>query len=150
MPKPPETASQAAVLGERRQLTILFCDLVNYTPLSEELDAEELASLIIEYQNSGQRIFERSGGYVAQFLGDGLLVYFGYPHAHEDDADRGVRSALELLSDLDRINQTLAPAAHTQLAARIGIHTGPAVVGQSANSERSVIFGEAVNLASRI
>ncbi len=80
---------------------MLFCDLVDSTQTSAALEAEEVASLIIEYQEMGARIFARYGGYIAQFLGDGLLVYFGYPEAHEDDAERSVRSALELLSDLE-------------------------------------------------
>jgi class 3 adenylate cyclase/tetratricopeptide (TPR) repeat protein len=144
------SGSEPPMVGERRQLTILFCDLVNYTPLSEVLDGEELASLIIDYQEAGQRIFQRYGGYIAQFLGDGLLVYFGYPEAHENDAERSVHSALELLSDLDRISQTFWARNGVRLTARVGVHTGPAVVGQSARTERSVVFGETINIASRI
>ena len=147
---PDNRAYQVPVVGERRQLTILFCDLVEYTPLAEKLDAEELASVVIEYQEVGRRIFERYGGYVAQFLGDGLLVYFGYPEAHEDDPERAVRAALDLLDEIDLLNKSLGPGKGVRLAARIGIYTGPSVVGRSATSERSVVFGETVNIASRI
>jgi class 3 adenylate cyclase/tetratricopeptide (TPR) repeat protein len=139
------------MVGERRQLTVLFCDLVNYTGLTESLDSEDVAELIIAYQEAGKRIFTKYGGYIAQFLGDGLLVYFGFPEAHEDDAVRSVTAALELLAELDHIRQTHAPGAEElRLEARVGIHTGAAVVGVSAGTERSVIFGETVNIAARL
>ena len=143
--------TETQMVGERRQLTVLFCDLVNYTGLTESLDSEDVAELIIAYQESGKRIFTKYGGYIAQFLGDGLLVYFGFPEAHEDDAVRSVAAALELLAELDHIRQTHAPGAEElRLEARVGIHTGAAVVGVSAGTERSVIFGETVNIAARL
>ncbi len=145
------TKPETQMVGERRQLTVLFCDLVNYTGLTESLDSEDVAELILAYQESGKRIFTKYGGYIAQFLGDGLLVYFGFPEAHEDDAARSVMAALELLAELDHIRQSHAPAAeHLRLEARVGIHTGAAVVGVSAGTERSVIFGETVNIAARL
>ncbi len=142
---------ETQMVGERRQLTVLFCDLVNYTGLTESLDSEDVAELILAYQEAGKRVFTRYGGYIAQFLGDGLLVYFGFPEAHEDDAARSVAAALELLAELDHIRQSHAPGAEQlRLEARVGVHTGPAVVGVSAGTERSVIFGETVNIAARL
>jgi predicted ATPase/class 3 adenylate cyclase len=143
--------SEPQMIGERRQLTVLFCDLVNYTGLTESLDGEDVAELILAYQDAGTRIFTRYGGYIAQFLGDGLLVYFGYPEAHEDDTSRAVGAALELLAELEHIRR--ARAADDQdfrFEARVGIHTGAAVVGLSAGTERAVIFGETVNIAARL
>jgi class 3 adenylate cyclase len=142
---------ETQMVGERRQLTVLFCDLVNYTGLTESLDSEDVAELILAYQEAGKRIFTKYGGYIAQFLGDGLLVYFGFPEAHEDDAARSVAAALELLAELDHIGKVHAPGAEDlRFEARVGIHTGPAVVGVSAGTERSVIFGETVNIAARL
>ena len=145
------TKPETQMVGERRQLTVLFCDLANYTGLTESLDSEDVAELILAYQEAGKRIFTNYGGYIAQFLGDGLLVYFGFPQAHEDDAARSVAAALELLAELDHIRQSHAPGAEDlKLEARVGIHTGTAVVGVSAGTERSVIFGETVNIAARL
>ena len=91
--KPPGTVS----LGERRQLTVMFCDLVGSTALSTLLDPEELHALLTTYRNTCCDVALRYEGHVAQYLGDGLMIYFGWPIAHEDDAERGVRSALEMV-----------------------------------------------------
>lgn len=79
--------------GERRQLTVMFCDLVNSTALSEQLDPEELREVIHTYQAASAEVIERLGGYIAQYVGDGLLIYFGYPFAHEDDPQRALQAA---------------------------------------------------------
>lgn len=138
------------VAGERRLLTLVFVDLVDSTRLSAAIDPEDLAALIIAYQEAGERIFSAYGGYVAQFLGDGLLVYFGYPQASENDPERAVRAALELLGELDAIRARKGGLDHVRFEARVGIHTGAAVVGPSPHAGRSMIFGEAINVASRI
>src|SRR3989442_10658803 len=93
-------ASEAAAAeAERRQLTVMFCDLVGSTTLSERLDPEELRDLLRDYQGRCARVVSRFGGHVAQYLGDGILVYFGYPEAHEDDARRAIETSLGILSE---------------------------------------------------
>ena len=98
---PPSASSvkseREAPAGERRQLTVMFCDLVGSTALSEQLDPEELQSVVRTYQEVSAQVIERYEGYIAQYLGDGLLVYFGYPQAHEDDAARAIRAGLEIV-----------------------------------------------------
>ena len=91
---PPDAGREA----ERRQLTVMFCDLVGSTALSAQLDPEELRAVVRAYQQTSAAVIERYGGYIAQYLGDGLLVYFGYPAAHEDDAARAVRAGLEIVA----------------------------------------------------
>lgn len=90
--------------GERRQLTVMFCDLVDSTALSTRLDPEDLRKVIRRYQDTCTEVIQRFDGYIAQYLGDGLLVYFGYPQAHEDDAARAVRTGLEIIQALQRFS----------------------------------------------
>src|SRR5713101_2983257 len=115
--------------AERRQLTVMFCDLVGSTALSERLDPEELREVVRAYQETCTGVIRQYDGHIAQHLGDGLLVYFGYPAAHEDDAQRAVRAGLEIIGALRE-----APLLNTQLQhpvqVRIGIHTGLVVVGE--------------------
>ncbi|MET0540288.1 MAG: adenylate/guanylate cyclase domain-containing protein [Variovorax sp.] len=138
--------------SERRFLTIVFVDLIGYTALSEELDPEDLGKLQRTYQMLALETMERYGGFVARFVGDGILVYFGYPRAHEHDAERAVRAALELLQRLRDV--TVDGAAHdSAFAARIGIHSGLVVVAQelmSSGARFAGIIGEAANLAARL
>ena len=133
--------------AERRQLTVMFCDLVGSTELAQRLDPEELRDINRAYQDAVTAAIERFGGYVARYMGDGVLAYFGYPEAHEDDAERAVRSALSVVADIPRLE------GRESLATRVGIATGPVVVGDligaSASQERAVV-GEAPNLAARI
>src|SRR3954471_15923464 len=110
--------------AERRYLSMMFVDLVGYTGLSEQLDPEDLAAVQHRYQHLALTVMERYGGFVANFAGDGILVYFGYPTAHENDAERAVRAGLELLDRLSRGDQGSSEAAGHQLASRIGVHTG--------------------------
>jgi class 3 adenylate cyclase/tetratricopeptide (TPR) repeat protein len=135
--------------AERRQLTVMFCDLVGSTALSGRLDPEELRDLIVEYQKACAEIVEQHEGRIAQFLGDGLLIYFGYPVSHEDDAQRAVRAGLGIIRAVANL-----PARNDQrLRVRIGIHTGLAVVGQSAgaiNSDPMAVAGETPNIAARL
>src|SRR5262249_20036300 len=93
----------AAAEAERRQLTVLFCDLVGSTALSSRLDPEDLRAVIAAYHRQATEVIQASGGFVAQYLGDGVLAYFGYPQAHEDDAERAVRAALSLADAIARV-----------------------------------------------
>ncbi len=138
--------------AERRQLTVMFCDLVDSTKLSSQLDPEDLREVVQAYQKTCTDVIERYDGYVAQLLGDGLLVYFGYPQAHEDDAHRAVRTGLGIFNAIGDLNQGLQQTRDIQLALRIGIHTGLVVVGQMGSTGRSeqLALGETPNVAARI
>nr|MDQ2999534.1 AAA family ATPase [Chloroflexota bacterium] len=142
----PEPISGQFPSGERRQLTVMFCDLVGSTALSEKLDPEELRSVLHDYRIRCGEVISRYEGFVARYVGDGILTYFGWPTAHEDDAERAVRAALE-------ITQTIKQASTTQkLSVRIGIATGPVVVGAQAGegSEAKLAVGSTPNLAARL
>src|SRR5262245_55265198 len=108
-PMPPVAPSGAPYTpdAERRQLTVMFCDLVDSTALSSQLDPEDLREVIRAYQATGAEVIQRYGGHIAQYLGDGLLVYFGYPQAHEDDAQRAVRTGIEMVEALRILNTRL-------------------------------------------
>jgi class 3 adenylate cyclase len=138
--------------AERRQLTVMFCDLVGSTYLSQRLDAEDLRSVVRSYQEAASRVIERYSGHVAQYLGDGLLVYFGHPQAHEGDAERAVRAGLEILAALGRLNDTLEPTHGIRLTARVGIHTGPVVIGEMGRGAKSetLALGGTTNIAARV
>ena len=129
VPAPPPAAS-APPEAERRQLTVLFCDLVDSTALSSQLDPEDLREVVRAYQDTCAKVIARFEGHIAQYLGDGLLVYFGYPLAHEDDAQRAVRAGLGIVEALGQLNTRLAQEQGVQLAVRLGIHTGLVVVGE--------------------
>src|SRR6266542_2606616 len=113
-------ASSSAAEAERRQLTVMFCDLVGSTALSERLDPEELRDLLRAYQDACARVIDRFDGYIAKYLGDGLLVYFGYPEAREDAADRAVRAGLGIVEEMARRDANLGGAKGVSLAARVG------------------------------
>jgi class 3 adenylate cyclase len=130
---PAESHSSEA---ERRQLTVLFCDLVDSTVLASQLDPEELREVVRAYQAACAKVIARFEGYIAQYLGDGLLVYFGYPLAHEDDAQRAVRAGLGMVEALGQLNTRLAQERGVHLAVRLGIHTGLVVVGEVGDSTR--------------
>ena len=117
-------ADPRAPEAERRQLTVLFCDLVDSTALASQLDPEELREVVRAYQDTCAKVIARFEGHIAQYLGDGLLVYFGYPLAHEDDAQRAVRAGLGMVEALGQLNTRLAQERGVQLAVRLGIHTG--------------------------
>jgi class 3 adenylate cyclase len=137
-------ASRPGGGAERRQLTVMFCDIVGSTALAERLDPEELRDLLQRYRRTCSEAVERYDGHVAQYLGDGLMVYFGWPTAHEDDPERGVRAALEMMEAVKDIGEV------SPLAIRIGLATGPVVVGDTANTEAKLAVGETPNLASRL
>src|SRR5262245_36229527 len=123
MPAPPP-ASFAPPEAERRQLTVLFCDLVDSTHLSSQLDPEEYRAVVRAYQAACTEVIRRYDGHVAQLLGDGLLVYFGHPQAHEDDAQRAVRAGLGILAAMTDLHTRFPHAHGRSLAVRLGIHTG--------------------------
>jgi class 3 adenylate cyclase len=131
-PKTPDSA-------ERRQVTVLFSDLVGSTALSARLDPEDLREVISAYQKCVAETVPRFGGFVAKYMGDGVLVYFGYPHAHEDDAERAVRAGMELVAAVSALK------AASPLQARVGIATGLVVVGDLVGSgeaqERGIVGG---------
>jgi class 3 adenylate cyclase/tetratricopeptide (TPR) repeat protein len=138
--------------GERRQLTVLFCDVADSTRLAGQLDPEDLRTVVLAYQATCVEVLQRFEGHVAQYLGDGLLVYFGYPQAHEDDAQRAVRAGLGILDAMGVLNTRLEQHQGVRLAVRIGIHTGPVVVGTMGSGGRheQLALGETPNLAARL
>jgi TOMM system kinase/cyclase fusion protein len=138
--------------AERRQLTVIFCDLVDSTKLSSQLDPEEYRDVVRAYQAACTEVIQRYDGHIAQLLGDGLLVYFGYPQAHEDDAQRAVRAGLGILNAMGALNQRLPQAKGIQLSLRMGIHTGLVVVGEmgGAGRQEQLALGEVPNLAARL
>ena len=149
------TASEAvrrAHEAERRQLTVLFCDLVGSTMLSGQLDPEDLRAVVRAYQETAAVVIQRYEGHIAQYLGDGLLVYFGYPQAHEDDAQRAVHTGVELVEAIGGLNTRLEASYGVQLAVRLGIHTGPVVVGDIGGGGRheQLALGETPNIAARL
>ncbi len=161
--------------AERRQLTVMFCDLVGSTALSAQLDPEELREVVRAYQQTSAAVIERFGGHIAQYLGDGLLVYFGYPVAHEDDAARAVRAGLAIIQALQRLSSpspsqgegwgegsafvqihpphpNTFPRGARGLKVRVGIHTGLVVVGEmgGGNRQEQLALGETPNIAARV
>ena len=142
-----------SVALERRYLTIVFSDLVGYTQLSEQMEPEDLRDLQLAYQREALKTMESYGGFVASYSGDGILVYFGYPTAHENDAERAVRASLELLKRVPALEAATGVGPATPLAVRIGVHSGLLVIGAELLSMGRTEFGvvgEAVNLASRL
>jgi class 3 adenylate cyclase len=138
--KPQDTA-------ERRQVTVMFSDLVGSTALSARIDPEDLREVISVYQKCVAETVQRFGGFVAKYMGDGVLIYFGYPQAHEDDAERAVRAGLELVAAVGGLK------THAPLQTRVGIATGLVVVGDligSGASQEQAIVGETPNLAARL
>jgi class 3 adenylate cyclase len=133
--------------AERRQVTAMFSDLVGSTALSARMDPEDLREVISAYQKCVAETVQRFGGFVAKYMGDGVLIYFGYPQAHEDDAERAVRAGLELVAAIGDLK------THTPLQARVGVATGLVVVGDligSGASQEQAIVGETPNLAARL
>jgi class 3 adenylate cyclase/predicted ATPase len=142
-----QPVSASPLQAERRQLTILFCDLVGSTALSKQIDPEQLREVMRDYQITCTGVISRYDGHVAQYLGDGLMVYFGWPRAHEDDAERAVRAGLEIV---DAVNGMQGPE---KMQVRIGIATGPVVVGETGAGDASVpkmAVGETPNIAARV
>ena len=152
----PQSLSSSLSQAERRQLTVMFCDIVGSTPLAEQLDPEEFREVIQAYQTLCEQQAHPLGGYVALYMGDGILFYFGYPIAYEDAAARAIRAGLGIISALPGLNtrlQTQLPLFEERpLQIRIGIHTGLVVVGEMGGSDyrAQVALGETPNIAARV
>src|SRR5271157_24141 len=141
-PKPHDAA-------ERRQLTVMFCDLVGSTAMSARLDPEDMRAIIAAYHKCCARLTEHNGGFVAKYMGDGVLAYFGYPQAHEHDAERAVRAGLAIVEAAPK----LETAAGGPLHVRVGIATGVVVVGDllgSGEAQERGVVGDTPNLAARL
>jgi len=142
--------------SERRQLTALFCDIVEYTPLSQALDDEEgLHEMVRAYRRTVSEVIVRWGGHVEFYAGDGVSAYFGYPQAHEDDAERAVRAGLEIVHALGAVGANEVPGSKrtlSTLVVRVGIHTGPVVVGELGSEDRAdkQPLGPTLNVAARL
>src|SRR5262245_12497196 len=138
--------------AERRQLTVMFSDLVDSTKLSSQVDPEEYRDVVRAYQRVCTDVIQRYDGHIAQLLGDGLLIYFGYPHAHEDDAQRAVRTGLGIIEAVGALNTRLGQDKGITLAIRLGLHTGVVVIGEMGGEGRQeqLALGEVPNVASRI
>src|SRR6516165_6191484 len=135
--------------AERRQLTVMFCDLVGSTALSSRLDPEDLRGIIAAYHRCCTELVKRNGGFVAKYMGDGVLAYFGYPQAHEHDAERAVRAGLNLVEAVPK----LATNAGSPLKVRVGMATGLVVVGDligAGAAQEQAVVGETPNLAARL
>jgi class 3 adenylate cyclase len=145
---PPLAIDKAAKdAAERRQVTVMFSDLVGSTALSARMDPEDLREVISVYQRRVAETVRQCGGFVAKYMGDGVLVYFGYPHAHEDDAERAVRAGLQLIAAVTALELPVP------LQTRVGIATGLVVVGDligSGEAQEHGIVGETPNLAARL
>jgi len=144
---PLATEEAATDTAERRQVTVMFSDLVGSTALSARMDPEDLREVIRAYQTCVADTVRRFGGFVAKYMGDGVLVYFGYPQAHEDDAEQAVRAGLGLVSAVSDLK------THAALQTRVGIATGLVVVGDligAGASQEQAIVGETPNLAARL
>ena len=136
---------EAAGAGERRYLTVMFCDLVDSTGIAAKLDAEEWRDLVGAYLDAASAAVTEMGGHVAKKLGDGLMALFGYPVAQENDAERAARAALAIQRALAELNRKNAGAGKPELTARIGLETGPAVVDAAGE-----IYGDVANIAARV
>ena len=148
----PPIAPLAPTGAERRQLTLLFCDLVDSVGLSNRLDPEDLRDVIAAYKRVCTHSIRRYDGHVARYVGDGILAFCGYPNAHEDDADRAIRAGRDLIEAVARLNDEL-DLGDFRLQARVGIATGLVVVGDLTTggvTEKDAVTGEAANLASRL
>jgi class 3 adenylate cyclase len=131
---------------------VLFCDLVDSTALSSQLDPEDLREVVRAYQATCAEVIQRFEGHIAQYLGDGLLVYFGYPQAHEDDAQRAVRTDLGIVEAMEALNRRLSQKQGICLAVRVGLHTGLVVVGEMGGGGRQerLALGDTPNIAARL
>lgn len=138
-PETPSSADESSATidqAERRRLTVLFCDLVDSTALTARFDPEDWSQIVTEYHNRATATVERFGGHVALYLGDGILAFFGYPLAHEDDPQRAVLAGLALVSAVEELNAESPRLRGWKLAPRVGVHAGPVVVaGSSPASE---------------
>ena len=155
-PQTPEPAGDAAApeegAADRRQITVLFCDIVGSTALSQRIDPEQLRDITKRYQQACTGVIQRYDGYVARYMGDGVLAYFGYPRAHENDAERAVRAGLDLVAAMNSLNHGTAEAG-SRIAVRVGIATGLVVAGDivgDGEAREQTVVGETPNLAAKL
>ena len=148
-PRGPSPTPSSTDAAERRQLTVMFCDLVGSTAISTRLDPEDMREVIAAYQKCVSETVRRFGGFVAKYMGDGVLAYFGYPQAHEHDAERAVRAGLAIVEAAPK----LQTAAGAPLHVRVGLATGIVVVGDllgSGEAQEREVVGDTPNLAARL
>ena len=151
--KAPTEAATGAASAERRQLTLMFCDLVGSTALSGQLDPEDLREVMQAYRDAAVSAITRYDGHVAKYLGDGILAYFGYPAAHDDDAARAVSAGLAIVETMPALEARVGRPRGVGIRCRVGIATGPVVVGEMGEGnqrESMAVVGEAPNLADRL
>ena len=149
----PKSDGQQTPYAERKQLTVLFSDLAGSTQLSEILDPEDMREILSDYQSVCTAIIKRYGGYVAKFLGDGVLAYFGYPEAHEDDPRRGVSAGLGIIEAMKSYSEKFQKKFGVETDVRVGLHTGLVVIGDMGGSEElesDAVVGKTPNLAARV
>ena len=141
-----QRARPVSAAGERRHLTVLFCDLVGSTQIAARLDPEEWREIVASYHRAATEAITRFAGHVAQYLGDGVMAYFGWPEAHDNDAERAARAGLAILDAISKLN---VQSSRPKLSARVGIDSGAVVVGASAGKNADV-FGDTPNIAARV
>jgi class 3 adenylate cyclase len=152
-PAPTNELATPSADAERRQLTVMFCDLVGSTELASRFDPEDLSEIIGRFRKACAQVITRYDGYIAKYMGDGILVYFGYPQGLERDAERAARSGLGIVAAIAELNEELRGQEGPELAVRIGIDTGPVVVGEVIGenySEELSVVGETPNIAARL
>src|SRR5215469_17130900 len=136
-------------IGERRHLTVLFCDLVGSTEISARLDPEDWREIEADYLGAVAEAITHFGGYVAKYLGDGVMAYFGWPEAHDNDAERAARAGLAIVDGVGEINSNQERTRLQKLSVRVGIDSGTVVIGRGGSSEAEV-FGDTANIAARV
>lgn len=148
----PAPASAPESDGERRRVTVLFCDLVGAAQLSERLDPEDMHRVVRAYQSAAESVIERHGGHIAQYLGDGLLVYFGYPEEREGSAKSAVLAALEIVQAVEGLASTQGAGGGVDIAARVGMHSGEGIAGDVGGrlKREQLVVGRAPNIAARL
>jgi len=148
-PSPKAPAGESGSDGERRHLTVLFSDLVGSTEISARLDPEEFRELVAGYHRAAAEAITRFGGYVAKYLGDGVMAYFGWPEAHDNDAERAARAGLAIVDGVAEMNSNQIRTIRQKLSVRVGIDSGTVVIGRGGGSEAEV-FGDTANIAARV
>jgi class 3 adenylate cyclase len=149
----PQEIAEPGAGAQRRHVTVMFCDLVESTPIAGALDPEDYRDILRAYHRACSSAIERYDGYTAQYLGDGLIAYFGYPRAHEDNAARGIHAGLEILDEIAALSERQHDLHGVALQVRIGLHTGVVVAGEMGAGETRdprAIVGETPHIAARL
>src|ERR1700704_357251 len=151
-PWAPSADDDDRIDAQRRHIPVMFCDLVGSTPIAERLDPEDFREVLSEYYAACGRAIRRFAGYIAQFQGDGVVAYFGYPQAHEDDAGRAVRASLDIFDEVAGLNERRPESSELSLQARVGLHTGTVIAGDMGRlaHQRHTVVGETVHIAARL